>query len=376
MHNYAPQKAFRADGIRELREESSARQPLAFPFCFILTGLVFTFLSLFSCDVESCLDNTGLKREVAAFQKDFNPGSPELLEKYLEAKSLEEWTRPDKGTPRLLEPSHRWKRQLMNGVGEWKLTFPVQTPGSGDVVTALFYVFGKGPLKESKVILWIPGKGMSDLAFRFIRRFIDAETALGWTVVLYVPPYHLDRALPGKKDGEGFFTADTLGNLRNYALGLKELRTVRQLLEEEGVRLQGAWGGSMGASWMFHLQNEQPFDHLCAMIPLLDWKSFFLDSKLMDPLICRLAETGFSRELLAKAYGSISFTNMQPGSVPAERTLFLLAAKDLIASPETARRAARSAGVSRVLAYPRSHGTILAEGRMYKDYAAFLEQLH
>lgn len=368
--------------MNECMTESKVQQnspiawnPLKKRGIFIILNMFFLLLSLFSCDIEKNLDLSGLKRDVAAFLKDFQPGSPALLEEYLKTKSLEEWTRPDRDTIHLLQPSQRWKGKLIDGVEEWKLSFPVQVPGKEDVETALFYVFGKGPLKDSKVILWIPGKGMSDLAFHFIRQFINTEIALGWTVVLYIPPYHLERALPGKKDGEGFFAADTLENIRNYSLALKELRTVRLLLEKEGVRLQAAWGGSMGASWMFHLQKEHPFDHLCAMIPLLDWKGFFLDSKQMEPLVNRLAEAGFSRELLEKAYGPLSLTNMPSGSIPAERTLFLLAEKDQIASPKMARRFARSTGVSRVLEYPRSHGTILAHKRMYKDYETFLNQM-
>lgn len=333
-------------------------------------------LSIFavSCSWEGVFDISGLRKDVKIFEKNFAPGDPVQLQRFLNDNSFDAVTMPDKNIQFKTVPSGRWHLDKMKGIIEERISFPAAVVSGSGKNEAVFYLFRNGELRNSKVILWIPGRGMSDLAFKFIKNFIQSEVDHGFQVFLYIPPYHLERQTKGCSDGDGFFTSNTLDNLKNYLGSVKELRSALVFLGEQQVRSIGIWAGSMGASMAFSLMRYVKFDNLCIMIPIVDWRTVLVDSSEVASLIKKFEEKGFSKDLLEKAYGFISPMNSVV-QVDPSRSILFSARFDRIGGSLPGISYCRSIGMTNIKVYERSHGTILGEARMYREYSMFLDAL-
>ncbi|MDX2009901.1 MAG: hypothetical protein SFW67_06925 [Myxococcaceae bacterium] len=62
---------------------------------------------------------------------------------------------------------------------------------------ARLLVFRHGPLGQRPVLLWVPGLGLSELAMRLLGPLLRDAVGLGFDVVFFVPPYHLERSPRG-----------------------------------------------------------------------------------------------------------------------------------------------------------------------------------
>jgi len=175
----------------------------------------------------------------------------------------------------------------------WKLSVPQQTiigerlifsaPERSSLGPSYFYYFHPENSQPAKAILWAPGFGVSDLAFFFIQRFFRIGLESGWAVLVWVPPFHLERQLPGKKSGEGLITPDLDALVDNMAASVQELQQGLFWLRQQGYQRIGAWGGSLGAANLLLLAQETELDHLAVMIPLLDWNTIWASKNSRRP---------------------------------------------------------------------------------------------
>ncbi len=326
--------------------------------------------------IQKSIDIRGIKSDEKNFTSDYNPGTPEELQHFLDNLSIKDATKPlhlDKVT---IQPMDRWKLKSQPGrtlIME-KASFPseIKHPDGND--TAVFYIFRQGELKNRKVILWVPGMGVSDMAFRFIKNFFNESLKRDYDIVFFVPPYHLERTEKGKKTGEGFFTSNTIGNFKVILSSIQELRTMYSWLKKEGVSEIGGWGGSMGGSMLLLLSGIETLDHICVMIPVIDWKAGILNNSNLAEYKKLLVKSGFSEELLDKAYEILSpaYNTLK---IDPLRTMVLYAEYDQITPVSITETFIKKYSIQNTKKYKRSHGTILLSSDLYKDYGKFLDSI-
>ena len=87
-----------------------------------------------------------------------------------------------------MSPLAKWHIQHPSGdklIME-KIIFPSEIRHKNGLDNAIFYVYRTGEFKDKKVILWVPGAGVSDFAFRFIKYFFFEALARNYSIVFYV----------------------------------------------------------------------------------------------------------------------------------------------------------------------------------------------
>jgi hypothetical protein len=326
--------------------------------------------------IQKQLDVYGIKSDVSYINKHFSPGSPAELSAFLDTVTLERETHPVSSAIVRTVPCTRVPEPLShdNRLHE-RLVFPSVITHTDGPDSAVFYVCKRFPsLAGRNVILWVPGMGIAEYAFRFIDRFFKEEMAHDYDIVLYVPPFHLERAEKGSGNGRGFFTADTRKNARVIFACVQELRTMCGYLHEKNVKSIGAWAGSTGASTILLCGQFEPLDHLCMMIPVLDWKRSLIDNPFMKSLKSGVVSAGFDTAQLSTAYALMSPSRL-PLPLSPGRTQIFFAKYDQLNDPAIALDYAAKNGISNITGYPRSHSTQLFDGKMIKDYRRFLDGL-
>ncbi len=308
--------------------------------------------------------------------ENFNPGSPQNLRDFIRKFSLERDTQPMFLHRIRVSPLKRWKVEHPLGyklIME-KITFPSLIEHKRGNDTAVFYSYRTGSLRGRSVILWIPGMGVSNLAFRFIKRFFYQELKRNYDIVFYVPPYHMERTEDGRDNGEGFFSAYTERNIKVILNTVRELRTISHYLKDRGVKSIGGWGGSIGASMLLLMAQMVDLDHLCIMIPIINWETVTLKNTYMKNVLLRYEREGFSVETLMKAYGLINPISY-PIRVKPERVHIMYAEYDQLSPEDAILNFARKNRITKIVSYKRSHATILLSDRLYEDCGMFLDSL-
>ncbi|WP_304221354.1 S9 family peptidase [Gracilinema caldarium] len=276
------------------------------------------------------------------------------------------------------QPLKRWKLSLSGKqvLGE-RLKFPApQGYPLGDSYFYYFHTRREGPMK---VILWAPGFGVSDLAFLFIKEFFRIELSSGWDVLVWIPPYHLDRQMPGKKAGEGLITPDLMSFRNNMNNAVHELALGLSWLKKEGYERIGAWGGSFGAASLLLLSQQEDFDHIVLMIPLIDWNTIW-DSLPFSGIRQQFESKGVDPQTVASVFASVSPRYAKYPQIPSDRILFLLADYDQLTPLDVSESYIASLGFGDnqepvVRRFKESHSTILLNRGVYKEYQKFLEQI-
>jgi hypothetical protein len=254
-------------------------------FNIIVTGLLFS-----SCiELDLFLDQNGINSIADSIvNQSFNP-DPEKFSNYIKNLNLDTYTNPDDILDQItIKDGNRWNlahTDKKNVIHE-TVTFPSSLDYRNS--SAVFYLFRQGPLGENPVILWVPGSGVSDFAFYFIQNFFKAELTSGYDILVYIPPYHMDRKEVDKKNGEGFFSADPYANITVMMASIQELRTAVQFLEQHGVDRIGGWGGSMGAAMLMLTSSLYQFDHISLMIPVVDWSELLCSRNEFMPYCKKL----------------------------------------------------------------------------------------
>ncbi len=341
----------------------------------MLLPLAASVLILPSCvSVEVALDEHGLDGLATAMLADEALGNPRALATLVTARTSAVPAVASDATWSSA-PLGRWEVTLADGrvIAPERLTFfsPVGRADQADEAT--FYLYRVAPLAGGRAILWVPGLGFSRLAVHFVRRLWQTELEHGWSVLIYVPPYHLERRTAGRDDGEGFVVASPESSTRLLLHCASELITARRWLTAQGVTTVGGWGGSLGAALLTVMAREAPLDHAAFMIPLLDWHRPFARPELAR-VRERLSRAGFATALLATADALMSPVDL-PLPAPAARMLIQYARYDQLTPAAVTEAYARTHGVNVIKDYERSHATMLIGNRLYADYDAYLTTL-
>ncbi|MEE9910960.1 MAG: hypothetical protein K4571_04475 [Deltaproteobacteria bacterium] len=344
--------------------------------------LFIMFLGLLVLNLCSCgylqkrLDIAGLAELADDITPDADTGSPEKLQAFVEPLSLRKDTEPDPNPPFTVGPLNKWPMKLPQGgklIME-KISFPSQIRKENGKDRAVFYIYRTGELKDKKVILWVPGAGVSDFAFHFIKCFFLEALTRNYNIVFYVPPYHLERKEAGKKNGEGLLMPDHKRNVSVLLDAVRELRTMISYLRSNGVTKVGGWGGSIGATMLLLTEQMEEFDHLNIMIPVIDFDTVIFKNRQMSDTVAQFRKAGFSEDLLKQAYGIVNPINY-PLKIDPGRVQMMYAEYDQL-TPESATVAfARKNNIKKIVAYPRSHATMLLASHLYEDYGLFLDSL-
>ena len=276
------------------------------------------------------------------------------------------------------QPLNRWKLSVPNQViiGE-ELTFPA--PEGSALGPSYFYYFHPEHTQGSKVILWAPGFGVSDLAFLFIKRFFRIELELGWDVLVWVPPYHLERQAPGKKSGEGLISSNLDDLVANMGASVRELDMALGWLKQNGYERIGAWGGSFGAANLLLLAQDTELDHLAVMIPLLDWNTIWASSPFAG-IQKQFESAGIPAAEVESVLAAISPRYARPPEIKTDRIQVLIADYDQltplsITNEYVGRLGSQGGPLPQVYHFRESHSTILMNGGVYRAYREFLQAM-
>ncbi len=319
----------------------------------------------------------GIKDMQQKIFADFNPGNPKQLKTFTDSINITYNTIPlflDK-----IKISSRldWslKKEVKFALVEETIRFPSLISKNIPNDSAEFYSYRIADFKDSKTILWIPGFGVSDKAFYFIKNIFIEELKHGYNVVVYIPPYHLGRKLPNKEDGDGFFSANMQKNLFTNLEQLREIRTINRFLKKQGVKEISAWGGSMGASILLSSSKFVNYQHISLMIPVLNWHETIFNNKYFKPLIDCLVVSGFDSVSIASALNKMNPQNYQ---LPVNTNhIFVQYAKyDQLNSEKLIQDFIKENHITKVKSYNTSHATILLSKKLYADYAAFLNSIN
>jgi pimeloyl-ACP methyl ester carboxylesterase len=335
-------------------------------------------VSLTGCSyIQKNIDIYSIKDISEDIMNDFHTGKPGELRKLVESVDLSESTRLEKNVHYTITPLKKWsmnsgsRREII----EEKIQFPAYVNIEGGNRNAIFYVYRRGSLKNRNVILWIPGMGVSDFAFRFIKKFFKEELSRDYDIVFYNIPYHLERRKPDGGNGDGFLTSNNSRNIRLFLNSVKEVRTAVQYLKKKGVKSISGWGGSIGATIILLSSIVEKFDHLTVMIPAIDLNLIALDNRYMQNVVSEMKKNGFMESDIREAYRIVSPVNYSL-NVPPERVLILYAKYDQLTPPDLIKRYARRNKIKNILGYRRSHSTILLTSEVYRDYGLFLDSLN
>lgn len=335
------------------------------------------FISVTSCSfIQRQFDSWSLSGVRDEISKGYSPGNPEELKIFTAGFSLEKETRPVYHEDVKSSKLDRWLLDQPRSfrIEYDKLSFPSLVDSGSRRDTAYFYVYKKGDLKNRNVILFVPGFRVTDIAFKYLSRFFYDAIERDYDVLMYVPPFHLDRKIPGKDDGDGFFSSNTLANIKLMVNMVREIRTIVKYLEQKGVKSISAWGGSMGAASVLVSSSMIKYRHIAVMIPVVDWGLVAVENKVMSKVKARLARSGFDEELLRKSYSLVSPVMYRP-LTPPEKIYVQYALLDQLIDGKYIRLYAEKYGIKRIDSYMSSHSTVLLYSQIYSDYADFLDGL-
>jgi hypothetical protein len=343
----------------------------------IMLLLCLTPLCVCGCGyIQKRMDISGLKDLSADLTAGASSCSPDDLQAFVRNTSLAKDTEPGTNISFTSSPLEKWRIQHPSGdelIME-KVTFPSLIKHQNSSDTAVFYIYRTGDLKDKKVLLWVPGAGVSDFAFRFIKQFFFEALLRNYNIVFYVPPYHLERTEAGRENGKGLLTPDHARNITVLLNAVRELRTIISYLNSNGVTKIGGWGGSIGATMLMLTAQTEEFDHMNVMIPIIDFNAVIFRNIHMQDAVAQFEKAGFSENLLVQAYGIVN-PIMYPLKIDPNRVQIMYAEYDQLTPEDAVIGFAKKNQIKRIITYPRSHATMLLTHKIYKDYGLFLDSL-
>jgi hypothetical protein len=337
---------------------------------FVFIGFI---LLLNSCrTIKIKLDQSGINDISTMILENYEGDSPGELKQFL--KQVEPPVDIVNPVPAInREPLNQWllEGDLIQEKIEFASTLKRE---NGGLDTAHFYLYRKSELKGGKVILWIPGFGVSDFAFHFVKKFFYQELEAGYAVLFYNIPYHLERIEEGREMGEGLFTGSHINNLETIQHVLHEIKTITGYLKKEGVTSLNGWGGSIGAAFLWLSSGSIKFDHMSLMIPIVDWNSIIFNPGFKE-VVERMKASGQSEQMIRAVYSRVNPmdypTLTQPGNIQ-----ILYAKHDQLTPEGTIMEFSQRWGIANSKGYEESHASILINSAVYRDNAAFLETLN
>lgn len=358
------------------------------PVFVVVMVLVTLTVALSGCATfKKSLDTGGLSdiaKQVLAEEPSGGPkgSGPDALAEFLAGQSPERV----RGSYTLVsrEPFDRWKPAVHGGqVSGELLRFKLDSGfAAASVKTDSYFYFFRPPhWSGEKAILWAPGFGVSDLAFVLIRRLFEMELARGWAVLVWVPPFHLERQTKGKKAGDGLVTLDPRDLIGAVEASSDELANGFAWLQSQGVARIGGWGGSFGAASLMLVDERYRLDHLALMIPLVDWTTLWAHPSL-SPLREALHAAGYTDGMVDAAFRTISpvwhTLQTEPGRVQILYARYDQLTPERVTQDYAAKLAQAAPGAGDgpdVRGYAESHATILLRPAMYRAYGEFLDRI-
>lgn len=265
------------------------------------------------------------------------------------------------------------------GLIEEQLAFRSQVTLEGiESNYARLYVYRHGPLGERPVLLWVPGLGVSDLALTLLRPLLVDALSLGFDVVFFVPPYHLERSPIGLASGDGVLATDLADHLGVIRQGVADLRETARWLRRSNVTRLGVFAGSLGANLSLHAAGFEgdaaspAFEFLVAMIPLVDWSALVFERPEFEALRARLEGARQAKPLRA-VYDALDLSALEPQLAPA--SISVIASEwDEVTPAGPRERWQRSWGLERVTLLERGHGTVLIGSALREAARRVLQQ--
>jgi hypothetical protein len=330
-------------------------------------GALAVVLTTLGCaSMQKWLDRSGIEDYAADFESE-----PIVADRPSPPKSLEELDARTRPTQVEIEVGGIPPFEVDGAeFGEaWR--FPSAVSENPAVATATFFVFRHGKIGERPVVIWLPGNGFGPLAYPLVGHFYDKIYDAGYDLLVWVPPFHVNRV---DDQGSGILGVNTSQNIRVLLESVREIRTVMVSLRKQGVTRIGGWGGSMGAAILWLVSAVEAMDHMSLMIPVLDWRTITLDPPEMAGLNRKIEASGITRQGLSEAYLSISPVSY-PTKTKADRIQIQLGEYDQLNPEKFVRDFARDRGIKDVAGYNRSHATILLTPSLYEDYRIFLKRI-
>ena len=325
---------------------------------------IFVIVIRNSSTVKILVDNSGLKDISELVLKNSNSNTKTELENYISTFNI----LPEKCEREInITPLKKWLLDDKNLIQE-KLEFT----SCDNKDKAIFYLYRKGELKNQKVILWIPGFGVSNKAFYFIKKFFEIELNKNYAILFYNIPFHLDRIPNGKKMGEGLFNLKITDNFKVIKNSLNEINTAINYLKSKNIKSISGWGGSIGGNMLLLSSVNIKYEHLALMIPIIDWNTVIFN-KHLNEIIKKLNQNNINNDLIKKAYQKIGPINYKTLTEP--KNIFLMYSKyDQLTPENDMLNFAKKYNITNIKSYNESHATILLENDVYKDYDNFLEK--
>jgi len=319
------------------------------------------------------LDRRGIDDVADLILNDFRPESEHDLKSYLEQIDTIQANQTLPVSQIVIEEQDHW---LLEDVPlQRKLIFPSPIKlKNGESDRAIFYLYSHKELEGQKVILWIPGFGVSDFAFRFIKNFFISELNAGYAVLFYNIPYHLNRIEEGKEMGEGLFSGNNQQNLELIAKVQSEIVTVISYLEQKKVASISGWGGSIGAAFLWIASGSYHFGHMTLMIPIVDWTTLIFHDGMVR-VVEKMNAAGISNDLIQRTYHQVNPINI-PTMTDPKNIQILYSRYDQFTPQEIIIEFARKWNIDQLHSYDESHASILINGQMYEDNQLFLENLY
>lgn len=294
-----------------------------------------------------------------------------------DARELELLTRPG---PSPLVPATRpmpvARRLERAGLTQEVLYFPSAIElAHPEANTASAYVYRQGRLGARPIVLWVPGLFVSNLALSPISWFTRQALDRGADVVLYVPPYHLERTPAGFRSGEAFFATSLADHFSAFAQELSDLRRLAAWLRAQGEGPVGGFGASLGALELLRLASwDDSLDFVTAFIPVVR-PADLLERPEAEPMRRRLAREGGSLEEMRRVYDAFDLTAAaRPARLAPGRISAIYGRYDLVALPGSVERWARGWGVTRLHQFQRGHTLSLFHGQAHDDYGRVLDE--
>ncbi len=352
---------------------------------WLATMLIDTAPLFFGTRLHRNIDRRGLEKLAASMARRFDPGSPAALEAYLDAFDPAEKTRPPETVSIEREPLENPLIDLrgLPGLTSERISFTgmVPVPEGHPAATARFHHYrhtgtpASAPEKGPTVV-FLPGLGVSESAFSFIGRLMLDILRSGRDLLLYIPPFHLERSAGTAGEELHLFDADLTLTLDFFFGMVREIRTAMTSLQSSAGPdpAFGGWGGSMGAALLLELARHEEIASAALMIPVVDWATIITGEICGAVCLPQLEAAGFGRELVERALKVMSpYGYGLP--IDPERIMIQAAELDQLTPPQRIRKFAEAQDIENLRYYRKGHASILLDRTIYRDYRAFLTLL-
>ena len=250
--------------------------------------------------------------------------------------------------------------------GPWRAPSP--RPAEGDATMAVHAFAARGARRGTVVLVppWkVPRLGVVEGYVRLLAR-------AGYDVWTLVPPRHLQRALPGARNGEGFVSPDLVALRGAFEQLVLEIRALAALARGGGgeVGVLGLSLGALGAA--LAATAPEPLDFAALVAPPADLAAVFSETAIGRRYLALARRAGAPPPPPDALSGMLAPFRADGRRPTAARVLVAVGREDRIALGAGALALA-DAWKATARVYPRGHLTLLFACRaLRRDLARFV----